>query len=59
MTDFESRRISRSRAAPSRRRLRDEMLPLPLNRMSSLAVVRDLVKRVLQARKNVKTRYPD
>jgi hypothetical protein len=56
MTDFESCSISRSRAAPSRP---DQRQPLPLNRMRSLAIVRDLVKKVLQARKNLKTRYPD
>ncbi len=48
--------FSRSGAARSRERLRSgEMRPL---RVSS--IVRDLVKRVLQARKNLKTRnYPD
>jgi hypothetical protein len=56
MTDFESRSLSRSRAAPSRP---DQRLPLSLNRMSSLSIVRDLVKKVLHARKNLKTRYPD
>ena len=60
MTDFESRSISRSRAAPSRQHLRDDTLPLRLNGMSSLAIVRDLVKKVLHARKNKKIRmYPD
>jgi hypothetical protein len=61
MPAFESRLVSRSRAAPSRQRLRsDEMRPTPVNSMSSLAIVRDLVKKVLQARKNLKGRkYPD
>jgi hypothetical protein len=57
MTAFESRPIARSRAARSRERLRAGKMPaLPV---SSLAIVRDLVKRVLQARKNQTTRYPD
>jgi hypothetical protein len=51
MTDFESRSIFRSRTAPSRQRLRNETLPLPLNSMSSLAIVRDLVKKVLRKNK--------
>jgi hypothetical protein len=61
MTAFESRPVSRSRAAPSRQRPRsDEMQLLRVNSMSSLAIVRDLVKKVLRARKNLKGRkYPD
>jgi hypothetical protein len=42
MTDFESRSLSRSRAAPSRP---DQRLPLSLNRMSSLSIVRDPCKK--------------
>jgi hypothetical protein len=60
MTAFESRPITRSRAARSRQRLPQlKTQPLPVRSMSSLAMVRDLVKRVLQAKKNLKTRYPD
>jgi hypothetical protein len=60
MTAFESQAITRSRSARSPQRLpRLKTQPLPVRSMSSLAVVRDLVKRVLQARKNLKTRYPD
>jgi hypothetical protein len=61
MTAFESRPVRHSPAAPSRQRLpSDGMRPLRMNSMSTLALVRDLVKKVLHARKDKKTRmYPD
>jgi hypothetical protein len=60
MTVFNLRHFSRSRAAPRERLRSGEMRPLRVSSMRSLAIVRDLVKRVLRARKNLKIRnYPD
>jgi hypothetical protein len=58
MTAFEARPNSRA-ARSGQRVLQLKTQPLPVRSMSSLAIVRDLVKKVLQARKNLKTRYPD
>jgi hypothetical protein len=47
MTTSDSRRHSRSRAARSRERLRSR--PLRMSSMNSLAIVRALVQRLMQA----------
>lgn len=53
MTAFESRPVTRARTArPPQRLPQLKIEALPVTSMSSLAMMRDLVNRVLQARKN-------
>jgi hypothetical protein len=51
MTAFDLRLLARSRAARSRERLQlGKRRSQPVSSMSSLAIVRELVKRILKAR---------